>query len=1379
MKYALVITVILVTAGLAFGQAGYPAGYFYAIQGSDTICVEPIIVDETIESLWFNYYSSSMHTGFEEAYKSKIFFFYNPHTGNMGVLVVHNIDISGTSNATCQMFFIGLPDSCVFAVSDDPSHSHTYSTGRACGSAQEFDLECWPQGGWQWGSNTDGGAMYLPRAEWKFSIDHYWGGTDPITSWWFLSDSGGTTEFPLSMTPGDTLFLGHGFLQLLPFPGDSFLIDEVCGWSDTLIEFAVHNSDETIDTLYVTGADHTNPLFTTVSTPGMLAPDGWGTMSVRFSGASPGLYIDTVWAHTNEPCGTNPIILYVRVVPPAIDSVWFYEETDCNDSNIVHICYILSCDTADIAVNISPDSGGTWISAGTSWFTTLLDTLGDFGNNVVPGTHCFDWIMSADLPDTESPDWLVRAEMEALLDTFEIVDSFDISGRYFYGHGLGYGDGYFWIYDHENGYVHIADCPSYILCPALDSFYIGDDYNCDIEFVDSVVYFCTNKSSAVADDTIKQFDVRTMSMDVVYIFPTAMDIEGVAVVGDTLYASHDGWYLFSMDISSIPATTYDTLIADSAWLCTVLEGLAFANGFLWGSNNNGRIAQVDLDAGVIVGCYPVPNVGMGAEGLCWDGEYLWYQNNATEHIYKINIFDSTASSKTAAGPLDSKPPAIELTVPTEPVLPEDSCRFDWNISDLFQAGDSCYLSIFGCGIDEIYTLLDTAFTWFTPAFPCPSCTVVVAARDSFCNWGADTATIFITQRAREVEFPWLSGHRCDTVLVPLYIDSLYYTWIDSAVMRFSMNPEILVPLDIVTEGSFTDMWFITDFAVFPDSGIIQGKGFGTTVYGDTGGVFIYLKAYVPCDVAGGSYTTIEIDTMFVNDGVPELSCINGLFVVELMPRAFSCDLRLNRTEGTPTEDHVLTFGAMASGTDGYDPGLDIRHVPIPAWKVDGWFPINDEDYPHIEKLIRDIRLNEPPRRWVIATGDEPYGVLRWEPDRLPEGEFRLDGIVDMKRDSTAFFEAFDTMTIDWTISPMDAVIMSFETGWNLVSSPVLPAEIPADEIFSASMGIFRFVSSRAAYDYADYISAGEGYWVWADTAYELPVVGSNFTGYRWPVYRGWNLIGALSEPVFTGDIEVSPSGGILGDIFGYDGSSYFTADSLMPGDGYWLLCSNEGVLHVPAGYRRRPEPEPKPEWTGDLIIGDNRLVIGYAPNSGEGLAVGDIALPPVAPNLDPERAALIADNIELTRDYSPSGEWELVLRVESTVEFMLPENIAIEIAGESYIDGDIANLIPGVYKIVSKPLLPDKFAVVGCVPNPFNSQTDIIVALPEPGEISLDIFDISGRKVNRIVGDYAAGFVHISWDGRDHAGMWVPSGLYFVRVKFGDETTVAKAVLLK
>jgi flagellar hook assembly protein FlgD len=69
-------------------------------------------------------------------------------------------------------------------------------------------------------------------------------------------------------------------------------------------------------------------------------------------------------------------------------------------------------------------------------------------------------------------------------------------------------------------------------------------------------------------------------------------------------------------------------------------------------------------------------------------------------------------------------------------------------------------------------------------------------------------------------------------------------------------------------------------------------------------------------------------------------------------------------------------------------------------------------------------------------------------------------------------------------------------------------------------------------------------------------------------------------------------------------------------------------------------------------------------------------------------------------------------------------------------------------------------------PNPLTDRTSIGFKLPRPEKVSLAIFDVRGRVVRTLAdGALPAGVYEVSWDGFDHAGSRVASGLYLVQLK--------------
>lgn len=97
------------------------------------------------------------------------------------------------------------------------------------------------------------------------------------------------------------------------------------------------------------------------------------------------------------------------------------------------------------------------------------------------------------------------------------------------------------------------------------------------------------------------------------------------------------------------------------------------------------------------------------------------------------------------------------------------------------------------------------------------------------------------------------------------------------------------------------------------------------------------------------------------------------------------------------------------------------------------------------------------------------------------------------------------------------------------------------------------------------------------------------------------------------------------------------------------------------------------------------------------------------------------------------------------------------------------------YKIGLNSPLPGEIAFSQNYPNPFNAQTIIEYSLSEPSMVTVDIFDILGRRIVRLVdGIMPAGKNQASWDASGQ-----PSGIYFYRIKAGDKDETRKIVLLK
>ncbi len=91
------------------------------------------------------------------------------------------------------------------------------------------------------------------------------------------------------------------------------------------------------------------------------------------------------------------------------------------------------------------------------------------------------------------------------------------------------------------------------------------------------------------------------------------------------------------------------------------------------------------------------------------------------------------------------------------------------------------------------------------------------------------------------------------------------------------------------------------------------------------------------------------------------------------------------------------------------------------------------------------------------------------------------------------------------------------------------------------------------------------------------------------------------------------------------------------------------------------------------------------------------------------------------------------------------------------------------------PAVPAVFSLHQNYPNPFNPVTTIRFDLPREGYTRLEIFNVAGQKIDKLVdGNMIAGTHEIPWNAAGHA-----SGVYFYRLSFDREVVTKKMILLR
>ena len=100
---------------------------------------------------------------------------------------------------------------------------------------------------------------------------------------------------------------------------------------------------------------------------------------------------------------------------------------------------------------------------------------------------------------------------------------------------------------------------------------------------------------------------------------------------------------------------------------------------------------------------------------------------------------------------------------------------------------------------------------------------------------------------------------------------------------------------------------------------------------------------------------------------------------------------------------------------------------------------------------------------------------------------------------------------------------------------------------------------------------------------------------------------------------------------------------------------------------------------------------------------------------------------------------------------------------------------------VTAEVIPEATVLEPAYPNPFNPETRIRYKLAENANVTLQVVDLTGRKVRIILKgeQQRAGSYIMYWNGKNDSNMNSPSGVYFLVLHAGDVIKTQKAMLLR
>ena len=331
---------------------------------------------------------------------------------------------------------------------------------------------------------------------------------------------------------------------------------------------------------------------------------------------------------------------------------------------------------------------------------------------------------------------------------------------------------------------------------------------------------------------------------------------------------------------------------------------------------------------------------------------------------------------------------------------------------------------------------------------------------------------------------------------------------------------------------------------------------------------------------------------------------------------------------------------------------------------------------------------------------------------------------------------------------------------------------------------------------------------------------------------GWNQVG---NP-FPFDVSWS-SINIQGDVEEpayYNGEDYeYNVTTLEPWEGYFIQnrgTSQATLTFTPIEAENRIIPKPNPlkyassedEFVLRLVADipgfdliDSQNYIGWLHHASTGIDSFDISeAPPIG---DYVRLSIIEDGERMAGSYKPipkgGHQWLLeldnTLPVEREVRIRIVESGPLPDGMQLYVlDRDYRCALPvtdQTFKIRTAEaypvrhmqvilgsesyaesrtdgiaLTPLEFTLFQNYPNPFNGQTVIAYRLVKRDRVRIDVFNILGHHVRRLVDrTQEPGTQSVIWYGEDDAGNTAAGGVYFYRIRTAGYVNTKKLVFIR
>ncbi|MGM0459008.1 MAG: T9SS type A sorting domain-containing protein [Bacteroidota bacterium] len=507
----------------------------------------------------------------------------------------------------------------------------------------------------------------------------------------------------------------------------------------------------------------------------------------------------------------------------------------------------------------------------------------------------------------------------------------------------------------------------------------------------------------------------------------------------------------------------------------------------------------------------------------------------------------------------------------------------------------------------------------------------------------------------------------------------------------------------------------------------------------------------------------------------------------------------------------IVIGTSDEGTDGYDSALDQFAPPAPPnGSYDLRIVDDNDDY------FRQIGpLTIVSSTWSISTrpsDDDEFVTLSWDTSVLTEAEgvFELEystesetQVIDMRESGSAELPTGEqSVTINHVVQ--QSVTETYSEGWQLIGYPAESSGADPYTVFpSAIPG--TFFTHQGSYSEPESLEPGIGYWIRLSEEETVDLEPPFFSGVSLSFEPGWYIISGPGvelpvSSVFNADGADFVEGSLK--KFSLE-NGYEDADTLRPGRGYWVRSNGTFSIEINGNSTSSQSKQPVKQLAGPENFSEftvqndsNNPLTFFLGESLEDESVNPLSfsMPPIPPNG--------AFDIRFTNDSRIATNGAGTLAVQSPGESMVltyPGNnseipLEFEITRKGVEDNQLVVLAPGGEQTVDGSDIteidvslgvvssnetenerPNRLELAQNYPNPFNPVTVIGYSLPRSSEVSIEIYDMTGRRVAVLnEGVQNAGRHSVEFDASD-----LSSGIYMYRLHSSGNVLTRKMTLVK